>query len=137
MGFSEERYELEPSRSYKVFTLLDGVVFDAVTTTFNSSPIDTETRRMFLLYLDVDSGGTGAHIIQFKVQFSRDGGDTWFDYLQGPFAALFYEDTDTADGIKHCFSGVCGGRDMRLQAVSTSTSATLTFTVSAYIEFWQ
>jgi hypothetical protein len=137
MGFSEERAELEPSRSAKIYTLLDGVVLDAVATTINSAPIDTETRRMFLLYLNVDSTGTGAHILQAIVQFSDDGGETWYDYLQGPFAALYFEDVDTASGVKVCFSGVCAGRDMRVQLKSTSTSATLKFTVTAKAEFWQ
>lgn len=137
MGFPTERPDLEPSRSAKIHTLLDGVVFDADHTTHNSVPIDTETRRMFLLHLNVKSTGTGAHVIQVIVQFSTDGGTTWSSYLQGPFAALFYEDVDTATAIQHCFSGVCGGRDMRVQLKSTGTSATLMFTVTAKAEFWQ
>ena len=117
-------------------TLVNAQVFDDVQTAYNSAKVDVDQWKHFLLYLDVDSTGTGDHIIQFIPQFSDDGGTTWYSWKQGLFASLFYEDVDTASGIKECFSGEVAGRDMRLRVVATTTSATLKFTVTAKVEFY-
>ena len=119
-----------------VTTLIDAVTFDATTTSKNSDKLDVDEWEHFLLFLDVDSTGTGDHIIQFIPQFSDDGGTTWYSYKQGLFASLFYEDVDTASGIKECFSGEVAGRDFRLRAVATTTSSSLKFTVTAKVEFY-
>ena len=123
-------------RSTAITTLVNAQVFDDTQTSYNSANVDCDDHKHFLLHLDVDSTGTGDHIIQFVPQFSDDGGTTWYSYKQGLFASLFYEDVDTASGIKECFSGDVAGRDMRLRVVATDTSATLKFTVTVKVEFY-
>lgn len=122
-------------RSNTITTLIDGEVFDDSQTSYNSSAVSVDDYKHFLLYLDVDST-LAPTTIQFIVQFSDDGGTTWYDYKQGLFASLFYEDQDTASGIKECFSGECAGRDFRLRAVATGTDATNKFTVTAKVGFY-
>lgn len=123
-------------RKTAISTIVNAQDFDDAQTSYNSDGQDVDDWRYFLLYLNVDSTGTGAHYIQFILQFSPDGGTNWYDLAEGEFAALFYEDVDTASGIKECFSGKCHGRDMRLRIVATNTSANLKFTVTAKLELW-
>lgn len=118
-----------------VATLLDAVVFNAVTTTYSSAAQAVGQYRRFLLYLDIDSTLAPTDV-RFIVEFSPDGGTTWHEYRQGLFAALYYEDVDTAAGLKVCFSGECAGRTFRLRVVATGTTATALFTVTAKAEFF-
>lgn len=127
--------EIRPNRSSSLTTLIDGTVFDDDPTSENSSNVDTDNFRKFTLYLNVDSTDTPT-TVQFIVQFSDDGGTTYYDYKQGLFASLYYEDADTASGITECFSGDCAGRDFRLRVVAVGTDATHKFTVTAKVEFW-
>jgi hypothetical protein len=90
--------------------------------------------RKFLLYLTIDSTGSPT-TIQIKVQYREEHTGKWYTYKQGIFAALFYEDTDTASGIWECFSGDCEGREMRITLTGVGTSGSAYFTVSATIEF--
>lgn len=122
-------------RSPTITTLIDAATYDDSTTSENSAAQDTDEYRKFLLFLDVDSANTPT-TVQFIVQFSDDGGTTWYDYKQGLFTSLYYEDQDTASGITECFSGECAGRDFRLRVVATGTDATNTFTVTAKVEFY-
>ena len=123
-------------RSSGITTLINAITLDDDPTTYNSTGVKCHGFRRFLLFLDVDSTGTGDHVVQFVVQFSDDGGTTWYSYKQALFTSLFYEDQDTASGVKECFSGEVAGRDMRLRAVGTLTSTTLKFTVTAKVEFY-
>lgn len=128
MRFGQDNVARSP-----VSTLLSAVVFNAVTTAQNSSSLDCSKFRRFLLMLQVLSASTPTDI-QFSVQFSDDGGTTWWTYKQGLFASLYYEDQDTATVINECFDGEVAGRLMRLRTVATGTDATKTFTVTAKIE---
>lgn len=122
-------------RSAEIVTLLDNVELNNTTTAVNSESVAVGKFRRFLLYLEVESSGTPT-TVQFIVQFQGRPGGKWHDYKQGPFASLYYEDQDTADGVAECFSGEVAGRSMRVRAVGTGTSATNTFTVSAAVEFY-
>lgn len=125
----------EAIRSPAITTLIDDTTLDASTTSENSSKVDCDSWKRFLLFLNVDSTNTPT-TVQFIVQFSDDGGTTWYSYRQGLFASLYYEDQDTASGITECFSGECAGRDFRLRVVATGTDATNTFTVTAKVAFY-
>lgn len=125
----------EAQRRATIVTLIDAETFDDVTTSYNSAKQDVDEWRYFLLFLSVDSTNTPT-TIQFLLQFSDDGGTTWYTYKQGLFAALFYEDQDTASGIYECFGGIVWGRDIRLRAVAVGTSETNTFVVTAKLELW-
>lgn len=127
--------EAKVKRSSAITTLVSAQVFDDVQTAYNSAAVDCSAFRHFLLFLDVDSTVTPTDI-QFIVQFSDDDGTTWYSYKQNLFASLFYEDQDTASGIKECFSGEVAGRDMRLRVVATGTTSANKFTVTAKVEFY-
>lgn len=119
-----------------IITLINAVVFNAVTTTVSSNPVACDLFKKFMLFLNVVSTLTPT-TIQFRVEFSDDGGTTWFQYKQGLFASLFYEDQDTATpGLQECFDGEAGGRLFRLTAVATGTSAVNLFTVTARVAFY-
>lgn len=122
-------------RSGVITTLIDAVLLDDDPTYYNSAALDCSGFRNFLLYLSVDSTGAPT-TVQFLVQFSDDGGTTWWTYKQGPFASLFYEDGDTATQINECFSGECAGRLMRIRAVAVGTDGSKKFLVSAKVELW-
>jgi hypothetical protein len=122
-------------RSGAIATLIDAITLDDDPTSYNSDALDCSGFRNFLLYLSVDSTSDPT-TVQFLVQFSDDAGTTWWTYKQGPFAALFYEDADTATEINECFSSVCAGRLMRIRAVGTGTDGTHTFKISAKVELF-
>ena len=138
---TRDRIQKTPSTPVTDFTLRSDIetpivarVFNNVLTALNSPSYDTDRWRKFLLFLDITSANAPT-TIQFIVQFSDDGGTDWFDYKQGLFASLFYEDADTAGGIQECFFGECAGRLFRLRAVAVGTTAPNTFTVTARVSF--
>lgn len=90
--------------------------------------------REFLLYLGIDSTGAPT-TLQVKIQFLDPWSGKWHTYKQGLFASLFYEDTDTANGIYECFSGECAGREMRVTLTGVGTSGSAYFTVDSAVEF--
>lgn len=134
--------QLEPTppepravRSREVIKLIDGVVLNAVTTEKVSDSLRATPFRHFLLYLSVLSANTPT-TVQFKVQFRDQALGPWHTYKQGLFASLYYEDGDTATVVRECFLGDVAGRDFRVVATGTGTSATNTFTISASVEFY-
>ena len=134
-GAKPEPAEPVAVRSHQIVTLFEKRVLDAVTTTLTSDGIDCGPFRLFCLYLAVDSTLTPT-TVQFKVQFLDRLLGQWHTHKQGPFAALFYEDADTASGIFESFVGDVGGRVFRLVATGVGTSAANKFTISASVEFY-
>ncbi len=90
--------------------------------------------RSFTLYLEIDSTTTPT-TLQVKVQFLNPNSGQWHTYKQGLFAALFWEDTDVADGVREMFSGDAAGREMRITLTGVGTTGSAYFTVSASVEF--
>lgn len=122
-------------RRRALITAIDAIRIDDDPTSYNSATIEADLWQNFLLYLDIDST-LSPTTLQVIVQFSDDGGTTWYSYFQDLFASLFYEDTDTASGITECFSGQVQGRDMRVRIVGVGTDATNYFDVTAKVELW-
>jgi len=122
-------------RSGAIATLIDAVTLDDDPTSYNSDALDCSGFRNFLLYVAIDSTSTPT-TLQLLVQFSDDAGTTWWTYKQGPFAALFWEDGDTATEINECFEGKCGGRLMRVRAVAVGSDGTKKFKVTAKVELF-
>ncbi len=91
--------------------------------------------RKFGIYVYIDSTGAPT-TLQVKVQFLDPHTGQWYDHKQGPFAALFWEDGDTASGIYECFVGDVLGRAMRVVLVGVDTAAGAYFTVSIAVDFW-
>ena len=98
--------------------------------------------RKFGLYVHIDSTLT-PHNLHIEVEFLDRWSGQWYTYKQGLFAALFYEDVDTAAGIYECFVGDVLGRAFRIKLTGVDdpanghvVDATNYFTVSIAVDFW-
>lgn len=98
--------------------------------------------RKFGLYVYVKSTSTPDNV-HVEPEFLDRWTGKWYSYKQWPFAALFWEDTDTADGIYECFYGEVAGREMRVKVTGVDVAAsgniigaTKYFTVSVGVDFW-
>ena len=104
-------------------------------TVYAGDDINCERYNRFLLMYDITETGTlvDGDRVRFIIQFRTPGG-TWHDYYNGPFGALYEEESTTPCSI--CVSGMCLGERMRLVAVTDYTNATPAnnyFTVTALI----
>jgi hypothetical protein len=107
---------------FKVVLTALNVEYDTSTTETNSSAsVDCSRFRKFLFLWNVTKNNTPTDI-QAKVQFSDDGGTTWFDYRNDFWGQLLYDDTAVGSGISRCYSGDCIGDFMRVQVVATGLS---------------
>lgn len=107
------------------------------TTPIISDGIQCAPYRKFGLYVHVEFDGTAAVInLKIEVEFLDRWTGQWYHYKQGPFAALFYEDTDTADGIWESFVGDVLGRAMRVKLTGIGVSDANHFHVSIGVDFW-
>jgi len=111
-------------------TLIDAIRLDNDPTFYNSAALDVEGYAMVALLVAIDStlAPTDVRIV---VQFSDDGGTTWWDYEEGFWASLYWEDTATATEIHKAFVLPVAGFDvMRICAVATGTNAANYFDVT-------
>ena len=99
-----------------------------------SDAVPCREYREFLLYLAIKSTSTPT-TLQVKVQYLDKWTGKWHTYKQGLFASLFYEDTDTANGIYECFSGEVMGREIRVTLTGVGTTSSAYFTVDVAVEF--
>ncbi len=91
--------------------------------------------RKFGLYVYIDSTTTPT-TLQVEVEFLDRWTGMWYTHKQGPFAALFWEDGDTASGIWECFVGDVLGREMRVKLTGVGTTNAAYFDVSVAVDFW-
>ena len=122
-------------RTKDVLLLLDKAVVNDDDAPVISDAIQVGAYRHFLLFIEVTSTGTPT-TIRYEVQFLNVPTGKWHTYKQGLFAALYYEDTDTADGVCECFHGDCVGREMRVKATVADGSSSAYFTTSVGVELW-
>ncbi len=93
--------------------------------------------RKFGLYCNVEFDGTADTInLHIEVEFLNRWTNQWYTYKQGLFAALFYEDTDTANRIYESFQGDVLGRAMRVKLTGIGVSDANHFHVSIGVDFW-
>ena len=114
--------------------LVDNITFNAVTTTYTSSPIPTSFYRYFITYIDLLSVGTPTYIL-YEVEFSHDN-TNWYKYMNDFCGDLRYEDTVCSTRIYESMSMQCAGRYMRIKVTATGTTAANTFNTNVYIEFY-
>ena len=88
----------------------------------------------FVVYLYMVSTGTDVHYITWNWQFWDERSGRWYDYDQGFWAALTFEDVDTAAGLARAYTCDFGGKTMRLMCTCTDGARALYFTVSAYLD---
>ncbi len=98
--------------------------------------------RKFGLHVYLDSTSS-PDVIHIEVEFLDEWSGQWYTHKQGVFAALYYEDTDTASGIYECFVGDVVGRAMRVKITGVNVAAsgnvfssTKYFTTSISVDFW-
>ena len=108
------------------------------TTPRESDGIECAPFRKFGLYCYVKFTGTADTInLHIEVEFLDRWTGQWYTHKQGLFAALYYEDTDTATpGIFECFTGDVLGRAMRVKLTGIGVAAANYFTVSIGVDFW-
>jgi len=104
-------------------TLIDDVTIDDAPTFYNSEAMDVTEYNAVWVLIDIDSTLAPTDL-RVLAQFSDDGGTTWWDFEEGLWASLYWEDTDTAAGINKSFLLPCGGiDDIRIRIVGTGTDA--------------
>ena len=110
--------------------LLNDVVIDGTPAAVNSESLDVSEYSALWIQLYVESAGAPTDL-RIIAQFSHNNGANWFDFVEGYWASLYYEDTATAaPGIRHSFLLPCGGQDLvRFRAVTTGAGVGATFTV--------
>lgn len=114
-------------------TVINAQVLDDDPTSVNSTSLDVSRYRHLLVYLTMESSGSPT-TLQWIAQFSDDGGTTWYDYLEGVWAAMFYEDTVMSSEITECFEVPVRGSEFRLRAVAVGSDGSNTFTITAKVE---
>lgn len=102
------------------------ITFDDDPTTYTATGIDVSAYRDFLLLVNVAVVDTPTDIV-IRVQFSDDG-STYYNYMNGPFGDLRYED---AAGAKlEAIAGKCIAQYMRVYVAATGTGSTHKFTLT-------
>ena len=110
--------------------LVDAVQIDDDPTSYNSAALDVTGKAAVWLLIDIDST-LAPTLLRVLPQFSDDGGTTWWDFEEGLFASLAWEDTDTAAGINKTYLCPCAGQtSMRIRIVGTGTDANNYFDVT-------
>jgi len=127
----QEEVIYRPKDQLKLFE--KEVVNDTVARVSNA--VECAPFRKFGLYVHIDSTGAPT-TIQVKVQFLDRWTGKWYTFKQGPFAALFWEDTDTASGIYEAFVGDVLGRSMRVTLTGVGTTGIAYFSVSIGVDLW-
>jgi len=128
-------------RPQDLMLLFDKLKIDSIVPQI-SADVACAPFRKFGLYVALDSTST-PDVIHIEVEFLDPWTGQWYTHKQGVFAALYWEDADTASGIYECFTGDVLGRAMRVKitgvdvAASGNTfSATKYFTASIGVDFW-
>jgi len=103
-----------------------------------SNAIQCGPFRKFGLYVYIDStyAQEGTYTLHVEVEFLDRWTGQWYTYKQGLFAALFWEEVDTASGIYECFTGDVLGRAMRVKLTGLGTTNAIYFTTSISTDFW-
>jgi len=128
-------------RPQDLMLLFDKLKIDSIVPRI-SADVACAPFRKFGLYVALDSTST-PDLLHIEVEFLDPWTGQWYTHKQGVFAALYWEDADTASGIYECFTGEVLGRAMRVKitgvdvAASGNTfSATKYFTASIGVDFW-
>lgn len=122
-------------RPRRIEVLLDQRVLDDAPTSVTSDALPCEDYRRFALYLRTKSAGAPT-TVQYIVEFLEPRSGVWHKYNEGVFASLYYEDTAVATEQDDIYVGYALGRALRVRAVGTGTTASLTFTCSVAVELF-
>lgn len=104
-------------------TLVNAVRIDDDPTSFNSAAQDSTGMSGAWILISIDSTLAPTDL-RILAQWSNDAGTTWWDFEEGLWASLMWEDTDTAAGILKAFLLPLGGIDTyRIRVIGTGTNA--------------
>lgn len=111
--------------------LMNAQIFDNVTTEVDSDSHDIDSWGALWALIFIESANAPTNV-RILAQWSHDGGTTWWDFEEGLWASLMWEDVDTGTpGVYKAFLLPCGGIDLiRFRVVATGTAAADTFTVT-------
>ena len=113
--------------------LADDIRIDDDPTSYTTGAISVKGWSALWMLVKIDSTLAPTNI-RILPQFSIDGGNTWYDFEEGLWASLYWEDTDTATQIQKCFLLPCGGVDqVRFVLTGTGTDATNYFDVNLVV----
>lgn len=99
------------------------------TQTVNGAALDISGNSAVWVHIRIDSTGAPTDI-RVLPQFSLNGADPWWDFEEGLWASLYWEDTDTANGINKAFLLPCGGQDfLRFRVIGTGIAAGATWEI--------
>lgn len=103
-----------------------------VVAAYNSHAFDVTSTSAAWVLIAIDSTGAPTNM-RVLAQFSHDDGVTWWDFEEGLWASLYWEDADTATQIHKTFLLPCGGQDLlRFRTTGTGTTADATFAVEVH-----
>lgn len=114
-------------------TIIDAVRLDDDPTFVNSAAIDSDGWSAAWVLISIESTLAPTDI-RIVAQFTDDGGTTWWDFVEGLWASLYWEDTGTATEIRRAFLLPLGGIDnFRIRAVATGSDAGNFFDVTVRV----
>ncbi len=104
------------------YLMHDAVDLTVDDTDYASEEIDVMQESKFLIMYDITETGVLVNNdrLRIRVQF-REAGGTWRDYMNGPFGALYEEESTTP--CNYAVSGDCGGEKMRIVVTTDYTNA--------------
>ena len=111
-------------------TVMPDTVIDGTPATVDSTSHVATGYGALRVYIYVLSIGAPTDV-RVLPQFSPNNGVNWFDFEEGLWASLFWEDTDTAAGIRKVYQLPLAGEDLvRFRVITTGAGPGATFTVS-------
>lgn len=121
-------------RRSSVTTWINAVTYNDVTTATTSASVDTRDFRTAILYYDITRASIPTNII-LQLQGSPDNSN-WFNIEYSYLQDLIFDNTYVgASGIDEYVTLTDLPSYMRLQVNTNGTTATRTFTLTAYVEF--
>lgn len=111
--------------------MIDNQQIDDAPTSYTGPGLDVRGWQACWVEIIIRSTGTSTHVIRILPQFSINNGSSWDDFEEGLWASMYWEDVDTASGIRKIFLLPCGGVDqIRFRAIGTNTTGSNYFTVT-------
>ena len=119
----------------KTYLMHDAVPLTVDDTDYSSPSLNCKIAEKFLIQYAITETGVlvDGDRIRIQVEFS-DNEVTWYDYSNGPFGALFEEESTTP--CDKSVSGDCVGAFMRITVTTdytNATPATIYFTITVKI----
>ncbi len=120
-------------RAREIAPLLSTTRLNDDPTSINSAEFAIQHFTEALVYLTMQASGTPT-TLQFIAQFTSDGGIVWYDYLQGIWASMFFEDTILATKRTEVYRLPLTGSRGRIRAIAVGSDGNNFFDVAIRLE---